>query len=96
MIMEGIKDGPEPKYAQLAAILRERIRGGELAPGDPVPSETELEQEYELARGTIRKAIAVLRDEGLIVTTKGKGSWVTDTQPPASRGVEETGGEQEG
>jgi GntR family transcriptional regulator len=92
MIMEGIKDGPEPKYRQLAAILRERIRSGDLAPGDPVPSETELEQTYDLARGTIRKAIAVLREEGLIVTTKGKGSWVAETQPPASQG-EEAGGE---
>jgi DNA-binding GntR family transcriptional regulator len=92
IIMEGIKDGPEPKYAQLAAILRERIASGELAVGEPVPSETELEQEFDLARGTIRKAIGVLRDEGLIVTTKGKGSWVVE-QPPASGG--ETGGEDE-
>lgn len=94
--MEGITDGPEPKYAQLAAILRERIRSGDLAPGGPVPSETALEQEFDLARGTIRKAIAVLREEGLIVTTKGKGSWVVDSEPPASHGAEEAGGEQDG
>lgn len=74
--MEGITDGPEPKYRQLAAILRERIESGVLQPGQPIPSEVELEQESGLARGTIRKAVAVLRDEGLVVTTRGKGSYV--------------------
>lgn len=74
LIMGEIADGPTPKYQQLAAILRERLAGMEA--GDPVPSEHELEQEFGLARGTIRKAITVLRDEGLIVTTRGKGSYV--------------------
>lgn len=77
-IMEGIKDGPEPKYLQLAEKLRARIESGELQPGDAIPSETELEQQYDLARGTIRKAIRALREQGFIVTTRGKGSYVTD------------------
>lgn len=77
-IMEGIKDGPEPKYLQLAAILRARIESGDLQPGEAIPSETELEQEFDLARGTIRKAIGALREQGFVVTTRGKGSYVTD------------------
>jgi GntR family transcriptional regulator len=79
--MEEIKLGPVPKYLQLAAILRERI--ATMAPGDPIPSETELEAQFGLARGTIKKAVAVLRAEGLIVTTRGLGSFVADpsTQP---------------
>jgi len=76
--MEQISDGPVPKYAQLAGILRRHIKSGALAPGDSIPSETALEAEFGLARGTIRKAIAVLRDEGTIVTTHGKGSYVAD------------------
>jgi DNA-binding GntR family transcriptional regulator len=42
-----------------------------------VPSESQLEQEFGIARGTARKAIAVLRDEGLVITVKGRGSYVT-------------------
>lgn len=77
LIMEGdITDGPVPKYRQLADILRERIASGGLTPGEPLPSETDLEQTYGIARGTIRKAIKALRDEGLVVTTRGKGSYV--------------------
>lgn len=76
--MEGIKDGPVPKWRQLADRIAARIESGDLAPGDPIPSETALEAEYDLARGTIRKAVAALRDEGLIVTTRGKGSYVAE------------------
>ncbi|SEG76782.1 regulatory protein, gntR family [Thermomonospora echinospora] len=78
--MEEIKVGPIPKYQQLAAILRRRIAAME--PGDPIPSETELEMETGLARGTIKKAVALLRNEGLIVTTRGLGSFVAE-HPPA-------------
>lgn len=76
--MGQISDGPVPKYVQLAGILRRRIEAGALTPGDAIPSETALEAEFGLARGTIRKAIAVLREEGAIVTTRGKGSYVAD------------------
>jgi len=65
-----------PVYVQLASILRRRIEAGELAPDRPVPSESQLQQEFGVARGTSRKAIAVLRDEGLVVTVPGRGSYV--------------------
>jgi DNA-binding GntR family transcriptional regulator len=41
-----------------------------------VPSETQLPQEFGIARGTARKAIALLRDEGLVITVQGRGSYV--------------------
>lgn len=66
-----------PVYLQVAAFIRVRIESGELQPDRPVPSESTLEQEYGVARGTARKAIAVLRDEGLVITVKGRGSYVT-------------------
>jgi GntR family transcriptional regulator len=84
--MEEIKDGPVAKWRQLAAILRNRIESGDLAPGDPLPSEVEIEQATGLARGTIRVAIRSLRDDGLIVTAQGKGSFVADVRPPAGSG----------
>jgi len=73
---------PTPPYRQLAAILRDRIGSGELS--GRLPSEKTLMQEYGLAHGTVRKAIAVLRDEGLVQTTPGWGSYVTERGPSDS------------
>jgi GntR family transcriptional regulator len=65
-----------PVYIQVANILRARIESGRLLPDRPVPSESQLQQEFGVARGTARKAIAVLRQEGLVVTVMGRGSYV--------------------
>ena len=64
-------------YVQVADILRARIEPGQLLPDRPVPSESQLEQEFGITRGTARKAIAVLREQGLVVTVKGRGSHVS-------------------
>ena len=69
-------DSATPVYVQVADILRSRIEAGQLLPDRPVPSEAQLQQEFGVARGTARKAIAVLRDQGLVVTVKGRGSYV--------------------
>jgi GntR family transcriptional regulator len=69
-------DSATPVYVQVADILRSRIEAGQLLPDRPVPSETQLQQEFGVARGTARKAIALLRDQGLVVTVKGRGSYV--------------------
>ncbi|MCW2639357.1 MAG: transcriptional regulator, GntR family [Dactylosporangium sp.] len=65
-----------PVYLQLVAILRKRIESGELQPDRPLPSEPYLAAEYGVARGTVRHAIAILRDEGLVVTVPGRGNFV--------------------
>ncbi|WNV83853.1 GntR family transcriptional regulator [Umezawaea sp. Da 62-37] len=64
------------KVAALTQTLRDRIAGGELAPGAPIPSEAELGVEFGLSRGTVRNAVAQLRAEGWIVSYHGKGSFV--------------------
>ena len=74
-------EGGGPPWRQLAAILRERITSGELT-GD-LPSEKTLAQEYGLAVGTVRKALAQLRAEGLIQTDRGWGSSVVEREPPS-------------
>jgi len=66
-----------PVYVQVANILRARIKDGRLQPDRPVPSEQQLQQEFGVARGTARKAIGLLRDEGLVITVRGRGSFVT-------------------
>jgi DNA-binding GntR family transcriptional regulator len=63
-----------PAYRQVASIIREQIKSGELATDQPVPSEATLVQRYGVARGTVRRAIEVLRDENLVVTVQGRGT----------------------
>jgi len=64
-------DPTRPKWEQIADALRARIASGELPPRALVS---------EVARGTVRKATAALREEGLITTTPGMGSFVADPQ----------------
>ena len=62
---------------QLAAILRARIESGEFPPGRALPSRERLAAEYGIARGTVERGLAVLRKEGLVATTFGRGVYVT-------------------
>ncbi len=78
-------DGPVPVYRQLAAILREAIERGDYPPGRPIPSENRLAQEHDLARVTVRKAIRLLMDEGLVQGVQGRGVYVTE-QPREGSG----------
>ena len=66
---------PEPSYQQLAGQLRERITSGEIGPREPLPSITQLTGETGLAVGTVRKAIALLVDEGYAYTVPGRGTF---------------------
>lgn len=77
--MIDIDRGPPP-WRQIADDLRRRIAAGEF-PGR-LPGEKALSQAYEVALGTIRKALAQLRSEGLIATDKGWGSYVVAAKPP--------------
>ena len=69
---------PEPVYLQLAAILRGQIQRGELAPRQPLPSESYLVGHYGVSRGTARRAVEVLRDEGLVRTIPQRGTYVNE------------------
>jgi GntR family transcriptional regulator len=68
---------PTPLYVQLANVLRAMIESGELQPRAPLPSESYLQQEQGVSRGTVRMAVAILRDEGLVVTIGGRGTFVS-------------------
>lgn len=67
-----------PVYVQLAAIFRRRIREGEIPPGYPLPSKRALRQEFGAADGTVGKAMAILRDEGLAESVRGLGVFATE------------------
>jgi DNA-binding GntR family transcriptional regulator len=66
----------EPVWRQLAAILRARILAGQYPPGRVIPSEKQMEGEFGIARGTARKAVALLRSDGLVITVAGRGTYV--------------------
>ncbi|WP_428963642.1 GntR family transcriptional regulator [Micromonospora fluostatini] len=68
-----------PVYVQLAELLRSRVESGDLPPGASLPSESHLSQEYGIGRDAVRAAIALLRAEGVMTTTKGRGTWVRET-----------------
>lgn len=64
-------------YRQIAAWLRGRIEAGDFRPGgDPLPSEKDLQEFFEVSRDTARRAVAVLREEGLVVTVPQRGTYV--------------------
>ena len=67
---------PVPLYLQLAAILREEIQSGRLPRDSLLPSESYLQQEHGVSRVTVRKAIQVLREEGLVETLPQRGTYV--------------------
>ncbi|QFU88512.1 HTH-type transcriptional repressor YvoA [Amycolatopsis sp. YIM 10] len=70
-----------PLHRTLAAELRRRIREGELAVGDSLPSEAQLCLEFGASRGPVRQALSALREEGLIGGGQGKRAVVLDAVP---------------
>lgn len=69
-------DDPCPPYLQIADHLRTEVRSRKLAPGAQLPTMQSLANEYGVSLGTAKSALNVLRDEGIVVTRQGKGSFV--------------------
>lgn len=67
---------PRPLWEQLAEIVRNRIKSGDYEPRQVLPSEAHLQQEHGVARGTVRRAMRALADEGYVVVIQGRGSFV--------------------
>lgn len=72
-------DGPEPLFEQIAEVMAGRIAAGVYAPRRRIPSEHALCEEFSVSRPTVRSAIALLTDKGLVTTVRGKGSYVKGT-----------------
>lgn len=64
------------RYGQIAAQLQQKIVTGEWSPGTAIPAESSLAVEFGIALGTIRQAIAVLVQQGLLERVQGKGTFV--------------------
>ena len=72
----------EIRYQTIADDLRRRVEAGEFAAGRLLPSEAELSAAYAASRVTVRKALEVLRDEGLVDARQGFG-WFVAGRPAA-------------
>ncbi|MHB1162318.1 MAG: GntR family transcriptional regulator [Chloroflexota bacterium] len=70
-----------PLYAQLEAALRESIRRGMWGPGDPLPSDRDMAEQWQVSRCTVRQALDNLARDGLIERRQGKGTFVVPTAP---------------
>ncbi|MGA2403742.1 MAG: GntR family transcriptional regulator [Syntrophobacteraceae bacterium] len=79
------KDRFEPAFAQLAAILRRQIAGGVYPPGGKIPSESSISRQYGLSVMTVRQAIGVLTEQGLIERIQGSGTFVKPVTLTGSR-----------
>jgi GntR family transcriptional regulator len=67
-----------PLYIQVASVMRRRVETGQWLPGQKISTLVELEKEFEVARVTIRQAIDILSDEGLLRSQQGRGTFVAD------------------
>jgi GntR family transcriptional regulator len=74
----------DAKYRQIAADLREQITTGALPPGSQLPTEPKLAAAYGASRSTVRLAIGLLVQQGLVETRQGVGTYVTEPATPVT------------
>lgn len=84
-------DDVRPPYKQVADGLRADITSGVISAGHKLPKQEELAHEYGVSVGTVKSGLTVLRDEGLIVSRQGEGSWVRK-DASATKQLDETEG----
>lgn len=71
-----VRRRPRTLALELVESLGERIRGGQLAPGDKLPTEAAIMEEFEVSRTVVREAISKLQAAGLVETRHGIGTFV--------------------
>lgn len=65
-----------PVYIKIVEDIKNRINQGELKPGDIIASESNLCQQYQTSRMTVRRGLAILANQGYIYSIPGKGNFV--------------------
>ena len=70
------RTAPEPLYRQLAAIIRSRIESGEYPERTAIPPLTQLETDFGVSKITVRKAVDLLKEEGVLTGVSGRGTFV--------------------
>src|SRR3974390_2415427 len=65
-------------YEQIVQQLEESILKGQLKPGDQLPPERDLAQQFGVSRTAVREAVKALREKGLVEAYTGRGTFITD------------------
>jgi DNA-binding GntR family transcriptional regulator len=73
------RSSPVPVWRQAYDHIAAAIASGELAPGEMLPGELRLADEWDIAINTLRQALRKLAEDGLVVRSSGKGTFVADT-----------------
>lgn len=68
-------------YQQVAAVIAEAIASGELAPGKRLPSQERLAQMAGVSKSAVQNALAVLREQGLVITVPRLGTFAAERRP---------------
>lgn len=71
------KQSPIPIYFQIEELIKRQIADGVLKPGEALPSERELADQYEISRMTVRQGISNLVQQNKLYREKGKGTFVS-------------------
>lgn len=88
-----IRSERKPKLSErVVAALRNQIVGGEIAPGQKLPTEGQLTETYRVSRTVIREAIASLAADGLVAARQGAGVFVLDRPSQAFGALKNEGG----
>jgi GntR family transcriptional regulator len=75
-----VHEGPVPIYVQIADWVAAHIEDGSWQPGHRLPAERAMAADWGVAYLTIRRAMAELRDRGLVVSVQGRGTYVTNSK----------------
>ncbi len=81
-VSESLKKSRVALFIQLADLFRNRIATGQWPVGSRIPNIDQLEREFKVARGTVRQAFNVLKEEGLVEQRRAKGSFVLKSPAP--------------
>ena len=71
-----IKDAKSPAYLRLANDIKQKIASGEYQPGSKIPSEASISKAYALSPMTVRQAVGMLAEQGLLRRVHGSGTYV--------------------
>ncbi|MCM0675008.1 winged helix-turn-helix domain-containing protein [Micromonospora phytophila] len=68
----------QPSFRRIVDEIVEKIRTGELKPGDKLPSTSELADMYGVSNNTAYRALVILHDRNLIIGQQGRGTYVAE------------------
>ena len=80
MALREQSSGRTPRHVAISEQLKEQIEAGKYSPGDRLPSEFDLGEQFQASRTTIRRAISNLIQQELVITHQGKGIFVKARQ----------------